>query len=223
MSVYDRIQKQFPVAKAELNIIIVLIIGLTTLNIFSYFNSNKPSSQTKQEIIAYFDSLTESQRLQEPITTDSLIVDIRTADKFKLQKLSGIGPKTAIKILEYRQSYPFQKTSDLMKVKGIGPKTYAKIKPNLIQFTDGNSFELPADSLSKKPIKKKQKITLNKKININTASINKLKLLPGIGNSYAQRIVEFRENSPFKSIEDLKKVKGIGEKKFEKLKEFVEI
>lgn len=51
------------------------------------------------------------------------------------------------------------------------------------------------------------------KININKDGIEKLMELKGVGKSYAQRIVEYREkNGPFKNINDLKNIKGIGEK-----------
>lgn len=49
------------------------------------------------------------------------------------------------------------------------------------------------------------------KININTATVDQLTLLPGIGPTIAQRIIAFRdENGPFLSIDDLTEVKGIG-------------
>jgi len=58
------------------------------------------------------------------------------------------------------------------------------------------------------------------RININTATVEELTMLPGIGPSYAQRIVEHREkNGPFKKVEDLLNVRGIGEKTFEKIRE----
>jgi competence protein ComEA len=53
------------------------------------------------------------------------------------------------------------------------------------------------------------------KVNINTATIEQLALLPGIGTKIAEEIVNFA------STEDLKKVKGVGDKKFEKVKEFI--
>lgn len=57
-------------------------------------------------------------------------------------------------------------------------------------------------------------------ININTASINELTTLPGIGEVKARAIVDYRENhGPLKSVEELMMVSGIGEKTYEKLRE----
>ena len=57
----------------------------------------------------------------------------------------------------------------------------------------------------------------NGKVNINTADITALQALSGVGPSTAQKIVDYRNaNGKFKSIEDIKKVSGIGDKTFEK-------
>jgi competence protein ComEA len=56
-------------------------------------------------------------------------------------------------------------------------------------------------------------------VNLNTASASDLEALPGIGAKTAARIVEYRQkNGPFKKIEELMNVQGIGEKNFLKLK-----
>lgn len=60
------------------------------------------------------------------------------------------------------------------------------------------------------------------KININTADIHTLMTLPGIGEAYAQRIIDYREaNGPFREIKDIMKVAGIGEKRYDAIKDLI--
>lgn len=64
--------------------------------------------------------------------------------------------------------------------------------------------------------------TKNKKVNINSASQTELETIPGIGPSIALRIISYRnENGKFKNIEDLKNVSGIGESKFNTMKDSI--
>ena len=61
-------------------------------------------------------------------------------------------------------------------------------------------------------------------ININSASLNELTMLPGIGDKTAEKIIELRtERGEFRRLEDLMDVKGIGEVKFNKIKKFLYI
>lgn len=66
--------------------------------------------------------------------------------------------------------------------------------------------------------------TATEKININKATAEQLTEIKGIGEKYAERIIEYREkNGPFEKIEDIMQVKGIGEKKFEAIKDFITV
>lgn len=68
------------------------------------------------------------------------------------------------------------------------------------------------------------KITKNSKININKASISELKQITGIGESTANKIIDYRDNvGKFKKIEDIKEVKGIGDSKYESIKDKITI
>ena len=61
-------------------------------------------------------------------------------------------------------------------------------------------------------------------VNINLAGLTELQLLPGVGPSTAQKILDYREqNGKFQRIEDIKNISGIGDKTFENLKDFIEI
>jgi comEA protein len=79
----------------------------------------------------------------------------------------------------------------------------------------GSAATVPAAAQSGKQVTK---------ININTASAAELESLPRIGEKIAERILEFRKkNGPFKRIEDLMKVNGIGEKVYLQLKDRITV
>ena len=62
------------------------------------------------------------------------------------------------------------------------------------------------------------------KVNINKATVEELKALPGIGQAKAEAIVKDREaNGPFKSPEDITRVSGIGPKMLEKIKDEIAV
>lgn len=62
------------------------------------------------------------------------------------------------------------------------------------------------------------------KINLNDATVDQLQTLPGVGPALAKRILEHREKfGGFKRIEEILNIKGMGEKKFQKIKDRLEI
>jgi competence protein ComEA len=90
--------------------------------------------------------------------------------------------------------------------------------------------EMKADQDSLESIEKETKISKKelklreKSINLNTAGVDELVSLAGIGESTAEKIIEYRnKKGGFRKIQDIMKVKGIGEKKFEKIREYLTI
>lgn len=84
---------------------------------------------------------------------------------------------------------------------------------------DTNFNEIDSESGENVIINSEQKTG---KININSASQEDLQKINGVGPSLAQKIIQYRNsNGKFKNIEDLLNVSGIGEKKFEGIKEFI--
>ncbi|MFN3476433.1 MAG: ComEA family DNA-binding protein [Candidatus Methylomirabilales bacterium] len=73
-------------------------------------------------------------RLTEP-------VDLNEASRLELEKLPGIGPTLADRIVQHRERYgPFQELEDLMQVEGIGEKRYERLRP-WISIVDRRSKE----------------------------------------------------------------------------------
>ena len=61
-------------------------------------------------------------------------------------------------------------------------------------------------------------------VNINTASLQQLTALPGIGEAYAQNIIDYREaNGPFEAVEELLNVDGIGQSRLEAILDYVTV
>ena len=70
----------------------------------------------------------------------------------------------------------------------------------------------------------RDKKSVTGKLNLNTASVDQLMMLPGIGPTRAEQIVAFRaKHGPFKRIADLRKVKGFGYKTWKKLERFLDV
>ncbi len=83
------------------------------------------------------------------------------------------------------------------------------------------NYNLPVPEQKEQEVWKKKE-TPKSKININTANLRKLMQLPGIGPSYAKKILEYRKKyNGFRKISDIKKIRGIGEKKFETMKDYI--
>lgn len=66
-------------------------------------------------------------------------------------------------------------------------------------------------------------LSTNSLVNINTATNSDLMSLPGIGEVYAKRIIEYRSTKAFSSIEEIKNIEGIGDKTFNKIKDLITI
>ncbi|MDI6731813.1 MAG: helix-hairpin-helix domain-containing protein [Candidatus Margulisbacteria bacterium] len=67
-------------------------------------------------------------------------------------------------------------------------------------------------------------LSLNAKVNLNSATEKELQKIPGVGPSTAKKIIDYRTtNGPFTKLDDLMKVKGIGKGKYEKMKDKISI
>lgn len=116
----------------------------------------------------------------------------------------------SIKTFDYSKEDSLFYASDSVK---LGKLTEKKVD---------NEAELLDFSKDKFFYKEKSKFILEEKsIDINKAGKNLLIKLPGIGNKTAEAIINYRLNKKFKKIDDIKKVKGIGKSKFNKIKSYI--
>lgn len=161
-------------------------------------------------------------------STGYIRVNINSSNIDELVRIPGVGPVTALRILEYRLAHgPFLKAPDLLQIKGIGPKTFARISDLVfIGQPDPLSSELiqsikaagEEKKNSEKPVELKAGPCGPGRVNINTATLEELQTLPRVGPKIAQRILDDRAaNGPFKEATDIIRVKGIGPKTLERM------
>jgi len=195
--------------KSKVTIIVIvsiLVIGILILVV----NNLMQTSQKGTE-------LQEGMGITEGKNEEFKKVNINKVDIETLAKLPGIGPVKAKAIIDYRENIgKFESLNEITKVKGIGKKTMVKIEPYLEIIGDSDEVK---SSLSSKVGK-----AITTKININTASLNELTLLPGIGEKKAQAIIKYREEvGSFESKDEIKNVKGIGDSIYKKIKNKIEV
>ena len=89
--------------------------------------------------------------------------------------------------------------------------------------TQEDTAQPDSDDTNVKPnTSETEKEVINNKVNINAASVEVIAQLDGIGEKMAQRIIDYREaNGDFNAIEEITLVSGIGQKKFEEIKDSI--
>ncbi|PRX23223.1 competence ComEA-like helix-hairpin-helix protein [Orenia metallireducens] len=151
------------------------------------------NNRLKSEIISK-----SKQFMLEEVKEDKKGLDINQATKEELERLTGVGPLYAEKIIKYRtDNNGFKTINEIKKIKGIGRRKY-----NLI----------------------KEEITVNyRKLDINAISLEALQKLEGIGKVCARRVIDYRtENEKFKNIKEIRKVKGIGPYRYSLIYDYIE-
>lgn len=143
-------------------------------------------------------------RANTPLGPDERL-DPNEADLVELRRLPGVGPATAEAIVRSRESDgPFRSAADLERVRGIGPATVAKLEPHLAFGGLGEAWSAAAGP---------------ERVDLNQAGVEALDGLPGIGPALAERIVESRRTEgPFRRLDDLLRVRGIGPVVLERLR-----
>jgi competence protein ComEA len=146
-------------------------------------------------------------------------VNLNTASVEELETLPGVGPARAKEIIEGR---PYKTVDDLEKIKGLGATRIEALRAHV---TAGAMASAPAakSATAKTAEPSKTALAPGQRININKASQAELERLFGIGPIKSQAIIDHRAETPFKTIEDIMKVKGIKEGEFAKIKDQIKV
>ncbi len=160
----------------------------------------------------------EAQRRALPLE-DGERIDPNTAGEEDLDRLPGVGPTVAGRIVEVRRDQgPFAEPKDLLSVPGVGPATLARITPYLDWPTRPQLDHSPGpsrpdtDPAARKPVR----------VDLNRASQEELERLPGVGPVLAERILSLRKSvGRFRGLEELQSIRGIGSVTIERLRPLV--
>jgi competence protein ComEA len=185
-------------------------------------------------------SLTTLQTL--PGITHTLATRIVNGRPYKnigdLKKIDGM---TSSKIKAIKGDITFGSTAKTSKTKSAKstktttepevasdqPATPAKARPSTTTHSSAQSTHKTQTSPSETPTPtgaSSGRLPAGQTVNINTASLEELDALPGIGPTKAQAIIDYRnEHGRFNSIEDIQNVKGIKEGEFSKIKDSITV
>lgn len=142
-------------------------------------------------------------------------LDLNTATAEELCSINGIGEATAEKITAYAMNVGFVNVDELVNIDGIGEKKAELLKKYVtVKNEEAKSKETAAETTVSQS---------SQLININTASKEELMELNGVGETIAERIIEYRSKHPFKSVEELIKIDGIGEKRMKSIRPYVTV
>ena len=143
------------------------------------------------------------------------LIDVNRADLQELQRINGVGPAIAQRIIDYRQTHgAFTRIEDLRNVKGIGQSRLEQIRPQ-VAIRGGSSYSTGI-TLSRKT---QTSSTSSNLIDINHATSQELQRINGIGKVTAERIIEYRNShGAFRRPEDLMNVRGIGASKLNQIR-----
>lgn len=189
------------------------------------FNSNTDKQTTLSSKVdvsvktsSTANSKTTTTKVNATVATEAaserLYIDINSADADELLKLKGIGEILAEEILSYREKNGnFRNIEEIMNVKGIGEGIFADIRDSIYvidpvyEKTESSVFEQETETETEYiPI-----LDELAPIDINTADMEILMLLPHVDEDIACRIIDFREHTSFSNGYELLLINGLSQ------------
>lgn len=204
-------------------IIVIAIAGIVAIGIM-YFIYNK--NQVKEDINIENEILVNSVITNENNTNDDIVIihitgSVKNPGIVKLKEGSRIedaieaagGLTENADITKVNLAYVVE---DGTKIKIPSASEEDIGDEDIIDSKSGDNIIIEENTISSN--------NSTQTININKATEKEFETLPGIGPSLASKIIEYRnQNGKFESIEDIKNVNGIGDNKYEKIKDLITV
>ena len=151
----------------------------------------------------------DDERRRRPMGAGETL-DPNRADAIELDRLPGVGPSTAGAIVAARDAgMVFRRATDMRDIRGIGPSTLERMEPHL-DFARAPRTRSGTASLGGASEGRNHALPGATPVDVNSADLERLQSLPGIGPALASRIVAERQQGAFATLDDLTRVRGIG-------------
>jgi DNA uptake protein ComE-like DNA-binding protein len=225
----------FSFTRKERNAVFILLLILVLLIVAPYLVPAKKMTisideNLQQQLDKYLQQHPRENAYETTSVTDSVpeteitshelfVFDPNTLNKEGFKKL-GLSDKIANTIINYRTKGGYFKTpGDIRKIYGLS-KTDADRLVQYIKIASSKNSESEEKQQIRQPAPYKQ--VAYKPINVNTATAEEWKTLPGIGEVLGNRIVKFRAKlDGFKSIDDIRKTYGLSDSTFQVIRPYL--
>lgn len=200
----------------------IIIAGIIVVGIFIFYMSTKANKYDYSAIneITEEETKEEEQEIKEEIEPKEIVVHITGA----VEKEGIVRIREGSRIIDAIEA-----------AGGMSDEVNLDMINLAYALKDGQKIYVPKISDAERVFKEGEDSNIvivdkgtekdsssSTKVNINTANISQLESISGIGESTANKIIEYREkNGKFKTIEDIKNVSGIGEIKYENIKDYI--
>ncbi|WP_100407450.1 helix-hairpin-helix domain-containing protein [Bacillus solitudinis] len=189
-----------------------------TYNDFTYLTTGDAEEAAEKRMVNHFNIKSDVLKVGHHGSATS-------SESFFLEE---VNPSVAIISYGEGNSYGHPHVEVLERLTTVGTnRVYHTIRGPIVVKSDGLQFEVTGEAYTAEPsasIDEKPNTTNENLININTADYETLQIITGVGDVIAQRIIDYRNvHGAFKSIEEIKKVSGIGDATYQKMSDEITI
>lgn len=220
--------------KQKVIIGIIISIVFVAIGIYVYWSDNNENTLDYDKILEYNSYHQESVKAEKNETSNEIAVHVSGAVnvegvfflnegariKDAIEKAGGVSEDADIS--QINLAYLLE---DGMKI--YIPSKSETAEENEQELDNTNKYVITSSGNKNDIISSENqnnKSTSSQKVNINTANQAQLETIPGVGSATAQKIISYRnENGKFSTIEDIKNVSGIGDSKFNKMKDLITV